>query len=116
VNDDPWVEWYKKVSNDVQTQRSTELDRYLDKDLVRAQEIDIINWWMGNASKYPTISCIARDLLVVPASSVPSESAFSMARRTINDFQSSLTPETVEAFICTQDWYWAEGKPPFCDI
>jgi hypothetical protein len=55
-------------------------------------------------------------LLVVPASSVPSESAFSMARRTINDFQSSLTPETVEAFICTQDWYWAEGKPPFCDI
>jgi hypothetical protein len=34
VNDDPWVEWYKKVSNDVQTQRSTELDRYLDEDLV----------------------------------------------------------------------------------
>jgi hypothetical protein len=71
---------------------------------------------MGNASKYPTISYIARDLLAVPASSVPSESAFSMARRTINDFRSSLTPETVEALICTQDWYRAEGKPLFCDI
>jgi hypothetical protein len=86
VNNDPWMEWYQKVSNDLQTRRSTELDRYLDEDPVRAQEIDIINWWMGNASKYPTLSCIARDLLAVPASSVPSESAFSMAKRTINDF------------------------------
>jgi hypothetical protein len=59
VNNDPWAEWYQKVSNNLQTQRSTELDRYLDKDPIRAQEIDIINWWMGNASKYPTISCIA---------------------------------------------------------
>jgi hypothetical protein len=39
-----------------------------------------------------------------------------MAIRTINYFRSSLTPETVEAFICTQDWYRAEGKPLFCDI
>jgi hypothetical protein len=116
VNNDSWTEWYQKVNDDLRTRRSTELDRYLDEDPIRAEELDIINWWMGNATKYPTLSRIARDLFAVPALSVPSESAFSMARRTINDFRSSLTPETVEALICTQDWYRAEGKPLFCDI
>jgi hypothetical protein len=41
-------------------------------------------------------------LLAIPASSIPSESAFSMARRTINDFRSSLTPKTLEALIRTK--------------
>jgi len=91
VNNDPWAEWYKKVRDDLRTQRSTELDRYLDEDPIQAEEFDIINWWMGNATKYPTLSCIARDLFAVPATSVPSKSAFSMARRSINDFRSSLT-------------------------
>jgi hypothetical protein len=116
VNNDPWTEWYQKVSDDLRTRRSTELDRYLDEDPIRAEELDIINWWMGNATKYPTLSRIARDLFAVPASSVPSESAFSMVRRTINDFRRSLTLETVEALICTQDWYRVEDKPLFCDI
>ena len=116
MNNDPWAEWYKKVSNDLQTRRITELDRYLDEDPIRAEEFDIINWWMGNATTYPTLSRIARDLFAVPATSVPSESGFSLARRTINDFGSSLCPETVEALICTQDWYRAEGEALFCDI
>jgi len=65
---------------------------------------------MGNAVKYPTLACIARDLLAIPASSVASESAFSTSKKIINDFRSSLLPETVEALICTQDWFTAEGK------
>jgi hypothetical protein len=53
---------------------------------------------------------IARDLLAIPASSVASESAFSTSKKIINDFRSSLLPEIVEALICTQDWFRAEGK------
>jgi hypothetical protein len=113
VSNDPWKEWYQKVIDDLQTKRSTELDRYLDEDPIRAEELDVINWWMGNVAKYPTLSRIARDLFAVPATSVPSESAFSIARKTINDFRSSLTPETVEALICSQDWYRAEASSEF---
>ena len=51
VNNDAWMEWYKKVSND-QTRRSTDLDRYLDEDPIQGEEFDIINWWMDNATKY----------------------------------------------------------------
>jgi hypothetical protein len=90
---------------------STELDRYLDEIPVpRSKEFDIFKWWMDNATKYPILVRIAKDLLAIPASSVASESAFSTSKRIISDFRSSLTPEIVEALICTQDWYRAEGK------
>lgn len=48
---------------------------------------------------------MARDLLGVPVSTVASESAFSAGGRVLDRFRSSLTPRTVEALICTQDWY-----------
>jgi hypothetical protein len=90
---------------------STELDRYLDENQVpRSKEFDILKWWMANATKYPTLVRMAKDPLAIPASCVASESAFSTSKRIINDFRSSLTPEIIEALICTQDWYGAEGK------
>jgi hypothetical protein len=108
---DPWAAWDRQLSNDLQSQMSTELDRYLDEIPVpRSKEFDIFKWWMDNATKYPILVRIARDLLAIPASSVASESAFSTSKRIISDFRSSLTPEIVEALICTQDWYRAEGK------
>lgn len=48
---------------------------------------------------------MARDLLAIPVSTVASESAFSTGGRVLDRFRSSLTPRTVEALICTQDWY-----------
>ncbi|XP_039838920.1 zinc finger BED domain-containing protein RICESLEEPER 1-like [Panicum virgatum] len=108
---DPWAAWDRQLSHDLQSQMTTELDRYLDETAVpRSAEFDILKWWMGNAAKYPTLACIARDLLAIPASSVASESAFSTSKKKINDFHSSLLPETVEALICTQDWFREEGK------
>jgi hypothetical protein len=56
---------------------------------------------------------MARDVLVAPASSVPSESAFCLARRLISDFRSHLTPKTVEELICLQDWFRASSSMKF---
>ena len=47
---------------------------------------------------------IARDVLAVPVSTVSYESEFSTGRRIFYSFRSSLTPKTVEALICTQNW------------
>ncbi|WVZ70874.1 hypothetical protein U9M48_019504 [Paspalum notatum var. saurae] len=80
-------------------------ESYLTKPPIpRCDNFDILAWWKSNALEYPTLSCMARDILVIPASSVPSESAFSMGRRIISDFRSRLAPKTVEALICLQDW------------
>ncbi|CAL4947872.1 unnamed protein product [Urochloa decumbens] len=54
TRNDPWAAWDRQLNNDLQSKRSTELDRYLDEDPVpRSQEFDILKWWMGNASQYP---------------------------------------------------------------
>lgn len=47
---------------------------------------------------------MARDVLSIPVTSVASESAFSTAGRVLDPFRSSLTPNIVEALVCTQDW------------
>ncbi|CAI0462515.1 unnamed protein product [Linum tenue] len=54
--------------------------------------------------KYPIISQMARDILVVPISTVASESAFSTGGRVLDSFRTSLSPEVVEALICCEDW------------
>ncbi|WVZ78241.1 hypothetical protein U9M48_025984 [Paspalum notatum var. saurae] len=92
----------------------SELESYLTKPPIpRCDNFDILAWWKSNALEYPTLSCMARDILVIPASSVPSESAFSMGRRIISDFRSRLAPKTVEALICLQDWIRGTGTSQF---
>ena len=91
-------------------QSSNELDRYLKDELLpRKEEVDILEWWKTNVSKYPVLSTMARDILAIPASTVPSESAFSTGGRVVSDYRSSLTPSTVEVLICLQDWLKLAG-------
>ena len=40
----------------------------------------------------------------MPMSIVASESAFSTRGRMLSCYRSSLTPKTVEALVCTQNW------------
>ncbi|XP_057730888.1 zinc finger BED domain-containing protein RICESLEEPER 2-like [Arachis stenosperma] len=84
-----------------------EVDLYLMDGLEKSCDqntFDILNWWKVNYSKYPILSQIARDVLAMPVSTVASESAFSTGGRVLNNYRSSLTPKTVEALICTQNW------------
>jgi hypothetical protein len=83
----------------------SELSRYLDEKLEkRDKDFDILNYWKVNSNKYPALSLLAKDVLAVPASTVPSESAFSIGGRIIDPLRCSLSTSTVEALICTQSW------------
>jgi len=68
----------------------------------QASEFDILIWWKVNASKYSIFAVIARDVLVIPISTIASEFAFSTGGRVLDSFRSSLSPITVEALIWTQ--------------
>ncbi|KAF7143472.1 hypothetical protein RHSIM_Rhsim05G0163800 [Rhododendron simsii] len=62
-----------------------ELDHHLEVDLLsRHESFDIFAWWKSSGLKYPTLQAIARDVLVVPVSTVASESLFSTGAREIS--------------------------------
>ncbi|KAL6959552.1 hypothetical protein U1Q18_052498 [Sarracenia purpurea var. burkii] len=56
------------------------------------------------------MSRLARDVLAIPVSTVASESAFSTGGRVIDPFRSNLSPNMVEALICTQNWLRCQSE------
>lgn len=84
----------------------TELDRYLDDDYVpiESDNFKILDWWNVAGMRYPTLRKIARDIFAIPVSTVASESAFSTSGWVLSEHRSRLTPEIMEALMCSQDW------------
>ncbi|XP_077237236.1 zinc finger BED domain-containing protein RICESLEEPER 2-like [Tasmannia lanceolata] len=95
------------IESSSRVERKGDLDHYLDEAIIivpPTDEFDVLSWWKSNALNYPTLSIMARDILGISISTVASESAFSTGCRVLDQYRSSLLPETVEAFICGQDW------------
>ncbi|XP_019083211.1 PREDICTED: zinc finger BED domain-containing protein RICESLEEPER 3-like [Camelina sativa] len=65
---------------------------------------DVLSWWRRNSRKFSILSEMARDVLVIQASYVASESAFSTSGRVLDSYRSSLTLYMVEVLLCTQQW------------
>ncbi|XP_021751616.1 zinc finger BED domain-containing protein RICESLEEPER 1-like [Chenopodium quinoa] len=56
----------------------SEVDMYYEEPLIpRGTNLDILSYWRTCSVRYPILAKIARDVLVVPVSTVASESAFS---------------------------------------
>lgn len=93
-----------RVGAEVTTSKS-ELEKYLmeenEEDNIK---FDILAWWKLNASRFPVLARLARDVLAIPVSTVASESAFSTGGRVLDDFRTSLTPFMVQVLVCSQDW------------
>jgi hypothetical protein len=95
-----------------------EFNHYLEMDHVshdqRLQEeddqIDLLGWWRDNERQFPVLSQFARDVLLVPVSTVSFESTFSTVGRIIEERRSSLAPEMVEALTCFKDWEAADAR------
>ncbi|GAU23634.1 hypothetical protein TSUD_386230 [Trifolium subterraneum] len=58
--------------------QKNEVDLYLMENLEKKSPgFDLLNWWKVNSTKYPILAQMARDILVIPLSTIASESAFS---------------------------------------
>lgn len=103
-----------RMNNFVVGPTKSELEKYLAEETeANTTKFDILEWWKFKSSRFPVLSRLARDVLAVPISAVPSEFAFSTGGRVLDKFRSSLTPFMLQALIRTQDWM--RGSAPASD-
>ena len=70
----------------------------VEKEMYLCLDTGLVNpliWWRNNEKYFPRLSQLARKYLCVPATSVPSKRAFSVAGHVVNEKRSSLLPENV---------------------
>lgn len=97
-------QWIMSTNSNLAPQKS-EYDQYLDEPLFpRNSDFNILDWWKINSPKFPKLSKIARDILSIPVSTVASESTFSTGGRVLDQYRLAMTPDILQALICTQDF------------
>ncbi|XP_059429114.1 zinc finger BED domain-containing protein RICESLEEPER 2-like [Corylus avellana] len=101
-------------SSDIIRLIKTDLDVYLEEDVYicgknengvhMKTDFDALAWWKCNALKYRILSRMAKDILVVPISTVASESSFSASGKVIEPHRASLSPDIVHMLLCGSNW------------
>ncbi|XP_058735726.1 zinc finger BED domain-containing protein RICESLEEPER 2-like [Vicia villosa] len=87
----------------------SQLDVYLDEsnlDFRCYADMDVLQWWKNNNSRFPYLSILARDLLSVPIAIVTSDLEFCMGSRVFNKYKDRVLPKNVETRICTRSWLY----------
>ena len=69
---------------------------------------EVYKYWAGKCMRWPKLSKMAKEILAIPATSAPSERAFSVGRDLFGLARMRLLPETVEALVCLRSWYRAK--------
>lgn len=75
-----------------------ECDQYLSIPAISARS-DVLVWWQQNENRFPHIAKMARQYLVVPATSASVERVFSGTGLTFADLRKNMNDSTLES-IC----------------
>ena len=82
----------------------SELEIYLAEPVER-RNINPISWWKTHEESLPRLAQMARDYFATPATSVPSEQAFSIAGDLISKKRNRMAPETANELMSLKSWY-----------
>jgi hypothetical protein len=67
-------------------------------------DVDVFEWWKNKEKTYPDLARMAKDFLSIPATSVPSERAFSAAGEIADEKRNRLSPEHLRICVCLESW------------
>jgi hypothetical protein len=78
----------------------------LDSDSLNQydESFSVLNWCQDHKRAYHILSILANDIMTIPASTISSESAFSLSDRLLDDRHRSLTPSHVERLSLIKDY------------
>jgi hypothetical protein len=65
---------------------------------------DALSWWRQHVKQYPRLAQMALDYHSIPATSVPSEQAFSRASDLITKKRNRMEPSSAEQHLCLRYW------------
>ncbi|XP_074282273.1 zinc finger BED domain-containing protein RICESLEEPER 2-like [Silene latifolia] len=110
---DDYEDYVAFLSKRSKVEEKSELERYLeDWHSDMDKDTDVLAYWKNNSKRFPCLSCLARDILTVPISTVAWKSVFSTTKNFHCLWRKSIpleTPIVMEALVCYHDWVRARG-------
>jgi hypothetical protein len=82
--------------------RASEIEEYLSHVVENVK--DPLKWWVDNKYVYPNLHRMALDYLSIPATSTSVERVFSQGRHLLPFARNSLSPSSIQAFLCFGSW------------
>jgi hypothetical protein len=111
-----------------------ELEQYLQEplfipprlDVDQMAEFDVLKWWKDREFMYPTLSKMVKDILAIPATSIPSESIFTSSASVedsivtpaparvsvISDSWAGESDETIRLLMLSKSWLKVKARQP----
>ena len=103
----------RKKATTSSSNNTTYIDRYLSVETISFEDnedFDILELWKKQQIRYPVLSIIACDLLIVHVSTEVTEFAFSAGGRVVSKKRCNLSLEAIEAAVYLKDWNLADKR------
>jgi hypothetical protein len=107
----------KKDSHNIRssTTELDELDNYLREPIVEhGENFDVLKWWKLHSERFPTMYRMAKHFFGICASSVPSESLFSISGQILTEKRASL--DEIRQHICVIGEQWLEALIRYTNV
>lgn len=92
------------IENEIKTYRNITLDPMISHNCdVAINDYNLFKFWKENSATLPLLAVIAKRILSVPITSVPSEVAFSVAGNIMRPKRSNLSPKVLDMLMFLSD-------------
>jgi hypothetical protein len=90
----------------------SKLTTYLDSDPISHfdDSFSILSWWHGHKRTYHVLSILAKDIMIVPVSTISLEFAFYLCGRVIEERRRSWTSEHIEILSMLKEWEQGDAR------
>ena len=97
---DRFANWEEDTTTSEKKKVEDEIAEYIKMRLTDKPDPDLVlAWWRENKDRFPALSKLARFIHSIPASSAPSERAFSVCGRILEERRTRLGSESINNIL-----------------